>query len=132
MCIHQLPIPFCRVPSASSPGLAFGSGINSRFSKSLADEISALSFIDAAGAATAASSNPTALDEAHLAAQEVGGGSTGNIAASAAPARSSSRSTSGLSLSLSSDESVCQMALKRKRLDIFIICFNFLKASSTF
>ena len=78
---------YCRVPSASSPSLAFGSGMNSRFSKSLADEISTLSFIDAAVAAN----NAAALDEAHLAAQAgaaadggVGGGSTGNIPASAA------------------------------------------------
>ena len=104
------PISY-RVPSASSPTLAFGSRINSRFSKSLADEISTLSFIDAAA-------NAASLDEARLAAQEVGGGSTGNIpvatAGKAAMSRSST-SASGLSLSLSSDESVCQMALRRKR-----------------
>ena len=108
------PISY-RVPSASSPTLAFGSRINSRFSKSLADEISTLSFIDAAANAN---SNAASLDEARLAAQEVGGGSTGNIpvatAGKAAMSRSST-SASGLSLSLSSDESVCQMALRRKR-----------------
>ena len=57
---------YFRVPSASSPSLAFGSRINSRFSKSLADEISTLSFIDAA---TAANNNSATLDEARLALQ---------------------------------------------------------------
>jgi hypothetical protein len=115
------------VTSASSPNLqAFGSRINLRWSKSLAEEISSLSYIDASDevnlvgggnmgvgggrgwSGEQSESNLETVVESRLRGSPTPSAGTGTTTGTSA-------STTSAGLSLSSDDSVCQMALRRKR-----------------